>query len=98
MAYCEDFPCCGHELGCCPDFDPDTGKQLNMKCTCGATVPLHSASSLCAGCLRRLAREEGGDDSDFGGMDYDDPPLDDDEGVGDEDEDDDLEDEDDARV
>jgi len=59
MARCEDFPCCGHESGCCPDFDPDTGKQLNMKCTCGATVPLTSRSSLCEGCLhpgRRRAR------------------------------------------
>lgn len=47
---CEDFPCCGHEQGCCPDFD-EAGKQLNMKCTCGATVPLHSRSSLCQSCL-----------------------------------------------
>lgn len=51
MARCEDYPCCGHESGCCPDFDPDTGKQLNMKCTCGATVPLTSRSSLCEDCL-----------------------------------------------
>ena len=49
---CEDYPCCGHESGCCPDFDPETGRQLNMKCTCGATVPITSRSSLCAGCLR----------------------------------------------
>lgn len=62
MARCEDAPCCGHEAGCCPDFDPDTGKQLNMKCTCGATVPLTSRSSLCEGCLhpgRRRATYEG---------------------------------------
>lgn len=51
MTYCEDFPCCGHELGCCPDFDPETGQQLNMKCVCGASVPLTSRSSLCSGCL-----------------------------------------------
>lgn len=48
---CEDFPCCGHERGCCPDFDPDTGQQLNMVCVCGAKLPITSASSLCAGCL-----------------------------------------------
>jgi len=48
---CEDFPSCGHEQGCCPDFDLDTGKQLNMKCTCGAPVPLSSRYSLCEGCL-----------------------------------------------
>lgn len=52
MTRCEDYPCCGHELGCCPDFD-EAGRQLNMKCTCGATVPLSSRSSLCEGCLRR---------------------------------------------
>ena len=51
MAWCEDFPCCGHEMGCCPDFDPNTGRQLNMKCVCGATVPLSSRSSICQGCL-----------------------------------------------
>jgi len=50
MARCEDFPCCGHELGCCPDFD-EAGRQLNMKCVCGATVALGSRTSLCAGCL-----------------------------------------------
>lgn len=50
MAKCEDWPCCGHELGCCPDFD-ENGQQLNMKCVCGATVPLGSGSSLCQTCL-----------------------------------------------
>lgn len=48
---CEDFPCCGHDI--CPDFDED-GKQLNMRCTCGAAVPLGSSSSLCRGCLFQL--------------------------------------------
>lgn len=51
MSRCEDFPCCGHEPGCCPDYDAG-GRQLNMKCVCGATVPLSSRSSLCDGCLR----------------------------------------------
>ena len=51
MSRCEDFPCCGHELGCCPDFDPDTGKQLNMKCVCGAVLPINNRSSICDGCL-----------------------------------------------
>jgi hypothetical protein len=50
MAYCEDFPCCGHEPGCCPDFD-ESGRQLNMKCVCGATVDINSRSSLCPACL-----------------------------------------------
>ena len=25
---CEDFPCCGHEQGCCPDYDEETGESL----------------------------------------------------------------------
>lgn len=50
MARCEDFPCCGHELGCCPDYD-ESGRQLNMKCVCGTTLPLNSRSSICAGCM-----------------------------------------------
>ena len=48
---CEDFPCCGHEMGCCPDFDEDTGEQLNMKCTCGAVLPLSSPYSICRACM-----------------------------------------------
>lgn len=57
-ARCEDWPCCGHEAGCCPDFD-EAGTQLNMKCTCGATVPLGARSSICDGCMRRLMDEDG---------------------------------------
>ena len=57
---CEDWPCCGHEAGCCPDFDPETGEQLDMKCVCGVSVPLTSQSSLCAGCLKSDDGEEGG--------------------------------------
>ena len=50
MAMCEDFPCCGHEQGCCPDFD-ESGRQLNMKCVCGATLPVDNSSSICGTCL-----------------------------------------------
>ena len=67
MARCEDFPCCGHESGSCPDYDPDTGEQLNMRCTCGAEVPLGARFSICDACLRRPGPDElydydGGDD------------------------------------
>lgn len=51
MARCEDYPCCGHELGCCPDYDPDTGRQLNMKCTCGAVLPVNNRYSICDSCM-----------------------------------------------
>jgi hypothetical protein len=54
---CEDFPCCGHELGCCPDYD-ENGNQLDMKCTCGASVPLTSRYSICEGCMERMNQEE----------------------------------------
>ena len=72
MTRCEDFPACGHELGCCPDFDPETGRQLNMKCVCGATVPL-GGSSLCAGCLRDPDdpwEEDYYDEEDYPGASY----------------------------
>ena len=52
MAKCEDHPCCGHEAGCCPDYD-EAGNQLNMKCTCGATLPLNNRYSICDSCLNR---------------------------------------------
>ena len=70
---CEDFPCCGHEAGCCPDYD-ESGRQLNMKCVCGATLPLTSRSSLCRSCLYEdgydYDYENGGYEYDYG--DYDD--------------------------
>ena len=50
---CEDFPCCGHEQGCCPDFDA-SGKQLNMICTCGKELPIDNGSSICDDCLDDL--------------------------------------------
>ena len=52
MDRCEDFPCCGHELGCCPDYS-ESGKQLNMVCTCGAKVSIYSQFSICDGCMSR---------------------------------------------
>ena len=52
MARCEDFPCCGHENGCCPSFDDD-GRQTDMVCVCGARLPVHNHSSCCDSCLGR---------------------------------------------
>ena len=67
---CEDWPACGHEMGCCPDFD-ENGVQLNMVCICGAKLPVNNHSSICNSCLRR-----GGDDGE--GYVYDDvEPFDD---------------------
>jgi len=63
MARCEDFPCCGHELGCCPDFD-ESGRQLNMVCICGAKLPVNNRSSICDSCLRS-GSDDLYDDADF---------------------------------
>lgn len=57
---CEDFPCCGHENGCCPDYDQN-GNQLNMKCVCGAEVPLNNRFSLCHNCLNNSLHDDYGD-------------------------------------
>jgi len=66
MARCEDFPCCGHENGCCPDFD-ESGQQLNMVCTCGAKLPVDNPVSICDGCLNRYDDQEYRyDDQEFG--------------------------------
>lgn len=73
MARCEDFPCCGHELGCCPDFD-ESGRQLNMVCTCGAKLPVTSRYSICEGCMERASREDG--DGWYDSEVYDDEPGD----------------------
>lgn len=70
MARCEDFPCCGHEPGCCPDFD-GSGQQLNMVCTCGAKLPPDSRFSICDACLDAGEEDEGPDES---WRDYDDEP------------------------
>jgi hypothetical protein len=65
MAMCEDFPCCGHEQGCCPNFD-EFGRQLDMVCTCGARLPVDNRYSICDGCLNA------GDEDWSGEQDWDD--------------------------
>jgi hypothetical protein len=47
---CEDYPCCGHEPGDCPD---SSGR---MKCVeCGKRLPRTATSSICAKCQRGMA-------------------------------------------
>lgn len=55
MARCEDFPCCGHESGDCPTRDSN-GKERWTCVKCGKRLSLHSPSSICAKCLRRMSR------------------------------------------
>lgn len=68
MARCEDYPCCGHDI--CPDFD-ESGRQLNMRCTCGAVVPLSSRYSLCEGCLNSTLYDEDSPDGSWQADFYD---------------------------
>jgi hypothetical protein len=66
---CEDFPCCGHESGCCPDYD-ESGKQINMICTCGAILPIDNRYSICDDCMNEEDYEEE-DYEDFDDVDAD---------------------------
>jgi len=50
MARCEDFPCCGHEAGCCPNYNA-SGRQTDMVCVCGARLPVDNRYSCCDSCL-----------------------------------------------
>lgn len=49
MPRCEDYPCCGHEPGDCPDA------QGRFKCVgCGRRVPRTRHNSYCSDrCMRR---------------------------------------------
>jgi hypothetical protein len=51
MPRCEDFPCCGHESGDCPD------SQGRMTCVeCGKKLAKNVSSSICVACLQRMSR------------------------------------------
>lgn len=78
MTRCEDFPCCGHELGCCPRFE--NGVQMDMVCTCGRRLPVDNPVSICNACLRAeddwAGEEESYDDEESDTADYpDDTPM-----------------------
>ena len=61
---CEDYPCCGHEPGDCPDA------QGRMKCVeCGKRQPKAATSGICPSCRRRMASHQDYGDHDYG-MNY----------------------------
>jgi NMD protein affecting ribosome stability and mRNA decay len=61
MPRCEDYPCCGHESGDCPD---SSGRMTCVEC--GKRLPKAAVSSICNVCLRRMAtRDESDLDHDF---------------------------------
>jgi hypothetical protein len=50
---CEDFPCCGHEQGDCPD------SQGRFTCVeCDKRLSKKATSSICGKCLDKMARSE----------------------------------------
>lgn len=49
MKKCEDFPCCGHELGDCPD-----GQERLSCIDCGKKLPRRATSSICDKCQKRM--------------------------------------------
>jgi hypothetical protein len=61
MPRCEDFPCCGHAFGDCPDA---SGRMTCVEC--GRRLPRNAASSICAKCqLRRKQMSEDDLDRDY---------------------------------
>ena len=73
MTTCEDFPCCGHEAGCCPRYD-ESGRQLDMVCTCGKRLPVDNPVSVCNTCLNGV--DEDSDYTESDSTDYpDDTPM-----------------------
>lgn len=56
MAYCEDYPCCGHEAGGCPTLN--SRGQLVYPCArCGASLPVNNPSAVCDSCQRDWQRD-----------------------------------------
>lgn len=67
MARCEDYPCCGHEDGGCPNHDG------SFNCaSCGRKMPKNSPSAVCAKCHKRWERQRRtmGEDGPGGDFDY----------------------------
>jgi len=68
---CEDYPCCGHGDGGCPNSDG------SFNCVfCGRKLPKNARSSMCSGCQKRMHdlddNDPTGQDSEnaFGGGEY----------------------------
>lgn len=55
MARCEDYPCCGHASGDCPDHD-SKGREVWRCVECGRKLARNASSSICVRCVRRLER------------------------------------------
>lgn len=51
---CEDYPCCGHELGDCSRIDKK-GRERWRCVECGKELSLKAKSSICSKCQRKMA-------------------------------------------
>lgn len=65
MPRCEDYPCCGHEAGDCPD---SSGRMTCVEC--GKRLAKNATSSICAKCLRKMNFNDYDSDYDFYNRDY----------------------------
>ena len=63
---CEDYPCCGHARGECPETD-SKGRERWRCVDCGKLLPISATSSICAKCQRRMAQRPEDRES---GLDY----------------------------
>jgi len=62
---CEDYPCCGHEDGGCPNADG------SFNCaSCGTKLSKNATSSVCQKCMQRFLDDEGSTDNPMYGGDY----------------------------
>jgi hypothetical protein len=62
MARCEDYPCCGHAAGDCPEIDAK-GREVWRCVECGKRLKAGATSSICPKCTRDLNRRAWGDES-----------------------------------
>ena len=59
---CEDYPCCGHEWGDCPDPDAEERGEYPLRCVeCGGRIKhgdaATNAPSMHRACMRRYLRQ-----------------------------------------
>ena len=55
---CEDYPCCGHEAGGCPQIDENGAERFRCAC-CSVLMAPKARSAVCEPChKRRRASDE----------------------------------------
>ena len=54
---CEDYPCCGHEAGGCPQIDENGAERFRCAC-CSVLMAPKARSAVCEPCHKRRASDE----------------------------------------